>query len=374
MKVALLTWFNEDRNCGQTLQAYALQHVFDSCYHCETIIVNYKYLNCKKIYLNNVLYKPYKIYHCIKHKYLKRQLVFDKFVKKYMNVTKYLFSKEKVEDYIIKNSIKNLILGSDQLWNPEAGTIPDVMLLNFSKATINKFAYSPSMCPVSKKSVYKNEIQRIASFLRDYKYIGVREKSAKEMISEFYKEKVINVLIDPVFLLSDKEWRNLFNLESDNEKYILIYCMGKIPESLYSCIDKIMEENSIQTIYYIETNERKKIPSSWKVLNYVGPIEFLKLIDNAYYVLGDSFHMVAFSLIFKKNFYVFPGIREKFIPNSDRIVSLLNIVDMDERFIDNNDLNLEVIDIDYNKKFIKVQEYIDYSKNQLDIIISMMND
>jgi len=310
----------------------------------------------------------------MKHKYLIRQLVFDKFIKKYMNVTKYLFSKEKVEDYIIKNSINNLLLGSDQLWNPEAGIIPDVMLLNFSKAKINKFAYSPSMCPVSKKDVYKNEIKRIASCLQDYKYIGVREKSAKEMISEFYKEKSINVLADPVFLLSDKEWRNLFNLETENEKYILIYCMGKIPDSLYLCIDKIIKTRTIQTIYYIETNERKKIPSSWKKLKYVGPKEFLKLIDNAYYVLGDSFHMVAFSLIFKKNFYVFQGIREKFIPNSDRIVSLLNIVDMDERFIEINDPNIEVIDIDYIKKFPKVQEYIDYSKNQLDIIISMMND
>lgn len=60
------------------------------------------------------------------------------------------------------------------------------------------------------------------------------------------------------------------------------------------------------------------------------PNEVLYCIKNAEYVLTDSFHGSVFSILFKKNFYVF-GRNEGKINMSSRLNTLLNTFDLNER-------------------------------------------
>ena len=67
-----------------------------------------------------------------------------------------------------------------------------------------------------------------------------------------------------------------------------------------------------------------------KVMYDAGPSEFLNLIKNAEYVLTNSFHGTAFSIIFEKNFYHLCSNRNGEILRDDRINGLLDKLNMEQ--------------------------------------------
>jgi len=71
------------------------------------------------------------------------------------------------------------------------------------------------------------------------------------------------------------------------------------------------------------------------------PFGFLSLIYYADMVVSTSFHGVAFSVLFEKEFYCI-GLGN----NSDRVVSLLNSLGIDNRYLD----SIEDYNIDMHKK------------------------
>ena len=96
----------------------------------------------------------------------------------------------------------------------------------------------------------------------------------------------------------------------------------------------------------------------------------MELIYNATYVLGDSFHMVCFSVVFRKNFICFKGKRQTFIPNADRIIDLLESVGLENRLVDNDNVHL---DINYCHEIEnKIIGRINYSKQKLGEMIEIM--
>lgn len=82
---------------------------------------------------------------------------------------------------------------------------------------------------------------------------------------------------------------------------------------------------------------------------------FLKLIDEAEYVISNSFHGIAFSIIFEKQFYAV-GMGNK----ASRVLSLLQIAGIEDRYVDVNSL-------------VDLENTIDYSvvrKNMMKLIES----
>ena len=69
------------------------------------------------------------------------------------------------------------------------------------------------------------------------------------------------------------------------------------------------------------------------ICNYpeVGPKEFLNLIKNAKLILGGSFHMLVFSLLFHKNFYSINADKDA------RTNHLITELKLNERIISLND-------------------------------------
>lgn len=372
MNIGLFTWFNDDRNCGQTLQAYALERVLEKNYSAKVFLINYKYLYLKKYYKNWFLYNMRNIHINIQKNALIRQLKFDWFVWKKMNCSKLLFTKRAVEKYLLDKNIHNLMLGSDQLWNPETGEIPDVMLLKLGCAgRLHKFSYSPSMCAKENKEKYSLEIKKIAYAIRDFDFIGVRESNAKTFLEEYVPNLEIVILLDPVFLLSADEWGHELDINIKPENYILIYSLGNVTNAMLEYIEMVKKEKKCEEVWYISTDEKCVIPNSWKRILNVGPASFVELICNASYILGDSFHMTCFSIIFRKNFLCFRGKRETFIPNIDRISDLLESFGLEDRLVD-SDMNIK-IDINYNDEIeSRIRNRINYSKDNLDKMITIM--
>jgi hypothetical protein len=118
-------------------------------------------------------------------------------------------------------------------------------------------------------------------------------------------------------------------------------------------VAKVVELSGLQVVL-LDQDNFFSIPNSKKIMN-AGPLEFIRLISNAEFVVTDSLHGLCFSLIFGKPFFsVGQG------PGSNRIKSVLRNVGLLDRLI------LEAVTIipsrlviDYvktNKKIVELRQ------------------
>ena len=109
------------------------------------------------------------------------------------------------------------------------------------------------------------------------------------------------------------------------------------------------------------------LPHRFKSLFTIGPSDFIGLFCHASYVVTDSFHGTAFSLIFNKNFWTLSR------KNESRITSILNILGLEDRilyFEDDFSMNLTQ-PINYDNANIMFKSY---RENALKIIKDMINE
>ena len=91
-----------------------------------------------------------------------------------------------------------------------------------------------------------------------------------------------------------------------------------------------------------------------------GPCEFLHLFEKAQLICTDSFHAVAFSMIFRKPFIVFPRNNAK-LNMSDKLLDLITIGESLVEFSTNQKLFLDfLIDLisKYVHMFLKIHYYL----------------
>ena len=103
--------------------------------------------------------------------------------------------------------------------------------------------------------------------------VTVREKESVKILKKYTKKEIIDV-IDPTLLLSMEDWN-----------YV---------EKIYFTTPGIYEREN-------EQNVDKRFCS----LKSVGPAEFIALIRDAKAVCTDSFHGMAISIVYQKQFYIF---------------------------------------------------------------------
>ena len=83
--------------------------------------------------------------------------------------------------------------------------------------------------------------------------------------------------------------------------------------------------------------------------------EFIKLIDNAEYVITDSFHGAVFSIIFEKKFFVVDREKNTKVSMNSRLHDLLNKLEIKDRLVSLDESNIKNIDKDINYKKIKIK-------------------
>ena len=202
------------------------------------------------------------------------------------------------------------IIGSDQVFNLEL-TQNDINFFLPHIAAEKKARYAASI-GVSKLSQEQEKI--FSTYLCDFIHLSIREKQKIECISNVLPDKKILENLDPVFLNDGDFWREVAAPCMEHQPYILIYCFKNYKKA-YSIAKSISED---MRILYISDaligKDKNVIP-----VNGVGPKEFLSLINNAEYVITDSFHGTAFSIIFEKNFTVIP-----YEKTSSRMINLLD--------------------------------------------------
>lgn len=251
--------------------------------------------------------------------------------------------RESIEDY------DTYIVGSDQIWT--GGVDLGTYLLTFAENDKKKIAYAAS----SNGILYRRwQKKMLRESLPGFDAISVRENSLKRQLIEIADCAVENVF-DPVFLLSEEEWKQVIKKPKITEEYILCYFLGTDVRQRQTAEEISRRMGYRMLVFPYITGERFRM-CDWNygdIRDYTsGPAEFLGLLYNAQAVITDSFHAAAFSIIFQKRFCVFPRYQNarKSLSNS-RLVDLLSEFGIKDRIAEKRERALEILmqPIDYTR-------------------------
>lgn len=341
MKRICTITFNHAHNFGSVLQTFALGK-FVSRLHND---IDYKVIDFYTQYqdtLYSVYRKPFNIKNVVKNliafrynKELKsKHQKFEDFIRNYISMTPRYYEEQDlidnppVADYFIS--------GSDQIWNVRAMDFSNVYYLNFVKKG-KKISYAASFGP--KKINWSNyNANYYSDLLKQYANISTREIGSANNV-EYLIGHTPEVHLDPTFLLSDDEWRQIqSNVNYANGKYILLYCLE--PSKKQLALAKAIGKKLGLPIMILCYNNKNDWFNTFVKRYDSGPRDFLSYIDHASLVLSSSFHGTAFSIIYKKAFYVFDGMSD------NRISTILSETKLADRSISTLDelwkVNLDV--------------------------------
>lgn len=242
-------------------------------------------------------------------------------------------------------SLENLhyqyyIVGSDQIWNPDITLgLRRVYFGAFKNKNKKKvIAYAASM---GKESLPDEYDMQFSELIKSVDHISVRENNAISYINRFYKGKIYSVL-DPVFFLQKDDWQKIEKLPGE-ERYIFIYMTERNEE----LVDYVMKLAKKEDLLIINVNGSNEVSGDDILTDYTaGPAEFLGYIHKADYVVTNSFHGVAFSIIFQKKFIVF---QHSSVGN--RISNILEVCEMKDKLYQKD----REMQIEFQVKWDKVE-------------------
>lgn len=333
-KVGIIT-MHRVLNCGSVLQAFALQKKISE-FGCDCEIIDYVYPNKEhKKYLNkdnSINLKKYLGKIIFNILYYKQKKKINIFLHEYLNLStvKYSSAKE-IKKCPPKYDI--YCTGSDQVWNSRFNCMDDVFFLSFIGNYENRFSFASST--TLKDCLDKENLK----FLRNYNYLGVREKSSAFALEKSLNRKV-TTNIDPTLLLTGKEWHSV--LKISNKKiikrpyilfYILTYSFNPYSEIKNLISDLLRETGLFPVFLYGSIRNCQKFKAK-NIIN-AGPKEFINLIGNAELVVTSSFHGTCFSILQHKKFY---SLVDSISNNSDeRIISLLNELGLEKQLLEKSE-------------------------------------
>ncbi len=346
MKIGIITHYYKSRNYGGNLQAYALCKYLNSidgvtaeqvCYSLSGLLRKRPPLNTKLAckYIKRVFTKTAESIHSVV--YRKQDQRASKALEA-IDAFNYSIPHSKTvynADNISKANCEYdaFITGSDQVWSPNVYCTG--YLLTFVSEDRLKISYAAS---ISKDSLSNDEKEVFKNALTGFRGISVREDLAVTLLSELTRSPVVQVA-DPVFLLDRSHWQALCcNEDVPSGKYMLCYFLGndrkhrKIASQAAEMMNlKIISIPDLLGIYRPSDRILKG-----ELLYGVSVEKMLALINNAEFVVTDSYHISAFSYIFKKQFAVFGRIDGGNSMNS-RLDTLLGMINMKDRLIDTDD-------------------------------------
>lgn len=321
MKIGIVT-YHRTNNYGAVMQALATRFVLEEMGH-EVYYVDYwpdyhrdsyKVFNFRKFIKSNFLGKIKQLISIIRDYNSKKKRIenFEKFFQTHI----YPFCRPVDESFDV------VIYGSDQIWRKQKalGTYNPFYFGANELKTKQHISYAASMGILPDNDVDKEKVKKLVAHLDR---ISVREEELHQLLLSLGFENV-SLSIDPTLLLTSEEWDKHLPTEGyTGEKYALLYSMGSNAFDMRE-VKKFTDSKGLKLIVlrgYATTKETESNITS------AGPYEFIRLIKNAEYVFCASFHGLAFSIIYGKEFFT------SFMSNSGRAESLLKRVGYPERLL-----------------------------------------
>lgn len=330
MKIDVIT-LHRVRNYGSSLQTLATQRYFQKL-GCDVEVIDYyperyssfgllkrlKYKS-KKLEKNPILLLCARM--IISVSYLKKKIVFDSFLKKYIHMTPKTY---KTEEELMKNcpAADAYCTGSDQVWNSHWNEGVDRPLyLSFVGADKYKFSYAAS---IGDAKLGNQEKQQVLPMLQEYERISVREDVGVSIIRDMGLDA--EHVLDPTLLFKKDEWKDYISDRFKGQKYVVTYNLHH-DKRIDQYANQLAKKHGLK-VYNISYNFHDIIRKG--TLKWCPTVEeYLGLINNAQFTITDSFHATVFSILFHTKFVIiYPE------EASSRLRSILKLVNMQERGFD----------------------------------------
>lgn len=324
MKVCIVTLYNSI-NSGSFWQAYALG-------------IAIKKMGHEVVYLKIKRYKKAEI-----KRIIKRTLKFgvNGFKKQYKMHKDFKESQKKAFN-IIKNNTKDFedvdlfILGSDTIWNLESKNLENQRNVFFGGRFKNKkvISYAASIANTSEEKLKEhNDIQIMLKNIED---ISVRDDYTYNVVKNIVSRD-ITLVCDPTLLL-DKSDYSSYAKRKENDKYMFLYLFSKLSREQEEKMKLFAKQHNLKIISgYDEINYNDKCIAN-------SPDEFLNYMYYADYIITDTFHGTVFSVNLRKQFVSINR-------NKKKVNDFLDKCDLNDRLIDESNIN-------------KLEEVIDYKKTE----------
>ena len=330
MKVVIVT-LHRVYNYGSALQAYATQTIFDKAGF-ETQIVDYITPQRTKkqimknaaagsnIGMSSAAYKFFKIFSV-----MLKEMTFGRFVEKNLHLTKQYITAEDLEQDPPKADI--YVTGSDQTWNSQYNEGVDRgFFLAFAPKDKMKISFVSSF---GKEHLNEDEVKETRPYISEYKKLSVREDSALSVLHQLGRDDGVQ-LIDPTLQLTREEWLKLASPRLVKKPYLILMLLYNEDNHATEYARKIADKKGLELVKI--SWEMKKPPMVDKLFTHRSPADFLSLFANADFVVTNSFHGLAFSINFERQFVVVP--RNEF---NSRIDSLLTLCGLTSRLVQSED-------------------------------------
>lgn len=216
--------------------------------------------------------------------------IFNQFIRRYVHVSpRTYYSLEELQKYYPQADL--YMTGSDQVWNSFYNRgVDSAFFLSFLPDDTPRFSFASSF---GSAQLIEAEKGPIGKALSKYRYISVREQSAVKLIEQMGLPTP-TLLPDPTLLLNKEEWVSLFPQPSYNQPYVLIYPMSQMDPELF--VAARQAATLLKAEVWCLSPGLKKYSQCDRTLRFRSPEEFVALMNQASFVVTNSFHGTAFAI------------------------------------------------------------------------------
>lgn len=374
MRIGIIT-IHRLTNFGTALQAFALQKYLQKTTNYKIEIIDYVFPNTfhkeKKTKIKIIRgWARFVLDYLFEKKYRTNKR-FKEFQNKYFNL-----SENTYPNILSLNNNPPLydiyITGSDQVWNTKTVKNDPNFYLCFAPKDKPKIAFSACFANNLLDNKYKDSVRERLS---NYKYIGVREKSAVDIINDLHisKDILVRNTCDPTLLLSKEDYKEISSESKINigGNYILVY-MLMYAFNPYPALENIIKqiEKQIGLPIIVIGDRRFRYKGKYKFIKGIGPSDFLWLFEHASYVITSSFHGTMFSLIYRKPFIAISP-----CTGDSRIKDVLEEIGLTQNLVFNNNQrpNITIANPYTANVEQKIKSLINASKDFLYTAITQVN-
>lgn len=254
-----------------------------------------------------------------------RRRRFLEFEEKFMH---YADCHSRKELMLLNDSYDAFVCGSDVIWNPDFTAGDSTYFLDFAEKYKFSYAASFGVFNVDNDYTYPSEKARalFEQHLHRLSAISVRERSAVAVVERF-TSVTPDIVCDPVLLLDKSDWVPIADSSIiPKGRYIFAYSTYISPNFL-TFLNRIEKQTGLRVIHvtWDSSEAIKRL-----LLRYPTPQEWLALLLHADYVVTNSFHATAFSVLLHKTF--FTVMRDKAVKGTRvRLYDFLDSMNLRER-------------------------------------------
>lgn len=259
------------------------------------------------------------------------------FVKQYIKTTESITTNDEIDKLHRKYDFDAYIVGSDQVWRRNQARGNNLEFLDFleDNDNVKKAAYSASF-GVSEWEFNEEETKRFQKLAPLFDAISVREDAGVQLCKEYLKVDAQH-LVDPTMLVKKDNFISLVEdaniKKSDGELFCYVLDRNKGKNAL---IEHISDGLGLEAFEVLpEQNYRMELQDDFDINKCVFPKleKWLRAFMDAEFIITDSFHGTAFSILFNKSFIAIVNKRR----GASRFYSLLKTFGLENRVISEED-------------------------------------